>query len=404
MNEEFQEVAGQGNEQLAETKKNIVPQAGKKQTSPGWLEMLARLGLGDIVARIGTGVLTLVLVFTVVMLLRWFLPFLPLTPTFVKPAGAVAATLVPSVDLASLPQMTPSTQGLARSAQIHTNIPDRPRLDIVTYTIAKGDTVIAIAAKYNLKPQTIMFGNYYTLRDDPHNLSIGAELNILPVDGYYYEWQAGDGLNGVAKGLNVKPEDIVKFPHNKLDLATIGNFSNPNIKPGTWLIIPGGHRPYTSWSAPSGVTRTNPAIARVMGAGSCGTITDGAVGLGSFIWPTVEHYLSGFDYSEDTNHRGIDIAGNTGQPLYATDAGVIVYSGWNDWGYGNMVMIDHGTGWQSLYGHMNSISVLCGQSVDQGTVIGTLGNTGNSSGSHLHFELMHTLYSKVNPWNYLPPP
>ena len=404
MNEEFQEVAEQGNEQLAETKKNIVPQEGQKQTSPGWLEMLARLGLGDIVARIGTGVLTLVLVFIVVMLLRQFLPFLPLTTTFVKPAGAVTATLVPSVDLDSLPQMTPSTQGVARTALIHTNIPDRPRLDIIKYTIAKGDTVIAIAAKYNLKPQTIMFGNYYTLRDDPHNLSIGAELNILPVDGYYYEWQAGDGLNGVAKGLNVKPEDIVKFPLNKLDLATIGNFSNPNIKPGTWLIIPGGHRPYTSWSAPVGVTRTNPAIARVMGAGSCGKITDGAVGLGSFIWPTVEHYLSGFDYSEETNHRGIDIAGNTGQPLYATDAGVIVYAGWNDWGYGNMVMIDHGNGWQSLYGHMNSISVLCGQSVDQGTVIGTLGNTGNSSGSHLHFELMHTLYSKVNPWNYLPPP
>ena len=403
MDEDFQEVAQpeQGTQRPVET----IAKKTKKQTTPGWLEMLAQLGLGETVARIGTGVLTLVLVFAVVAVMRQLVTNLPLTSFTNKSANqAAVATANPSVDLASLPQVTPSTLGVPRNALLHTNIPDRPRQDIIKYTIAKGDTVIGIAAKYNLKPQTIMFGNYYTLRDDPHNLSIGAELNILPVDGYYYEWQAGDGLNGVARGLNVTPEDIINYPLNKLDMATIGSFSNPNIKPGSWLIVPGGHRPYTSWSAPTGVTRTNPAVARVMGAGSCGAITDGAVGLGAFIWPANKHYLSGFDYSEETNHRGIDISGNTGEPIYAVDAGVIVYSGWNDWGYGNMVMIDHGTGWQSLYGHMNSISVVCGQSVDQGTLIGTIGSTGRSSGSHLHFELMHTLYSKVNPWNYLPPP
>ncbi len=114
------------------------------------------------------------------------------------------------------------------------------------------------------------------------------------------------------------------------------------------------------------MTRTNPGIARVLGAGACGKITDGAVGYGSFIWPTSSHYLSGFDYSPDANHRGIDIAGDTGDPLYATDAGVIVYSGWNDYGYGYMVMIDHGNGWQSLYAHMSSIAVVCGESVGPG--------------------------------------
>ena len=398
MSDEFQEVAEQGKEPPAEK----LIQKKVRQSSPGWLEMLARLGLGDIVARIGTGVLTLVLVFIVVWMMR---PVFQTAKPAIPAGSVVLPTAVPVIDLAMLPELSSaSTRGVARIAMLHTNIPDRPRQDIVKYTIAKGDTVIGIAAKYNLKPQSVMFGNYYTLRDDPHNLSIGAELNILPVDGYYYEWQAGDGLNGVAKGLNVTPEDIISYPLNKLDLATIGNFSNPNIKPGTWLIVPGGTRPYTSWSAPVGVTRTNPAVARVMGAGSCGKVSDGAVGLGTFIWPANKHYLSGFDYSPDTNHRGIDIAGNTGEPLYAVDAGVIVYAGWNDWGYGNMVMIDHGNGWQSLYGHMNSIAMICGQSVDQGTVIGTLGSTGKSSGSHLHFELMHTLYSKVNPWNFLPPP
>lgn len=398
MKNEFQEVAPPaepGKETAAET----VP---VKQNAPTWLESLARLGLGEIVAKIGTAALTLFLVVTIIGLTR--LMQLDAPPTRLQNNQQTAPTSTPVVELAALPTVKAGSGGLMRLADIHTNIPDRPREEILKYTIAKGDTVIGIAEKYNLKPQTIMFGNYYTLRDDPHNLTIGGQLNILPVDGYYYEWQAGDGLNGVAKGLNVKPEEIVNYPLNKLDMATLGDFSHPNIKPGTWLIVPGGTRPYTSWSAPVGITRTNPAVARVMGAGSCGKISDGAVGIGSFIWPSNKHYLSGFDYSVETNHRGIDIAGNTGEPIYAVDAGVIVYSGWNDWGYGNMVMIDHGNGWQSLYGHMNSISVVCGQSVDQGTVIGTIGSTGHSSGSHLHFELMHTLYSKVNPWSFLPPP
>jgi hypothetical protein len=232
----------------------------------------------------------------------------------------------------------------------------------------------------------------------------GQELNILPVNGTYYEWQPGDGLNGVSKFFGVTPEEIINYPANRLDPVTIGDYSNPNIKPGTWLIVPGGSRQFISWSAPIGVTRENPAVARQMGPGACGTITDGAVGFGTFIWPSNKHYLSGFDYSPETNHRGIDIAGSTGEGVYAADAGVIVYAGWNDWGYGNMIVIDHGNGWQTLYAHLSGINVLCGESVGQGQVIGAIGSTGASSGSHLHFEMMNTQYGKVNPWLYLPSP
>jgi len=395
MTEEFQEIApqaAQGDEPSIEpTAPAPVP-----DSKTNWLEALARLGLGDVVVRIGTNVLTLIAVFTVIWLMRSFYK--------VTPAGAeniAGPTATPQVQIASIPQAEASRYGIERMALIHTNIPDRPRQELIKYTIQKGDTVIGIAEKFNLKPKSIMFGNYYTLRDDPHNLSIGVELNILPVDGYYYEWQDGDGLNGVAKGLNVKPEDIVNYPLNHLDPATVGDYSHPNIKPGTWLIIPGGTRLYSSWSAPVGVTRNDPAVARVMGPGACGSISDGAVGIGSFIWPSANHNLSGFDYSPDTNHRGIDIAGNTGEAVWAVDAGVIVYAGLNNWGYGNMIMIDHGNGWQSLYAHLSGINVICGMSVDQGTVIGAIGSTGASTGAHLHFELMHTLYSKVNPWDFL---
>jgi len=127
------------------------------------------------------------------------------------------------------------------------------------------------------------------------------------------------------------------------------------------------------------------------------------VGFGTFVWPASNHRLSGFDYSPSTNHWGIDIAGNEGEGAYATDAGVVVYAGWNNYGYGNMIMVDHGNNFQSLYAHLSGISVGCGQSVGQGDLIGIIGNTGRSSGSHLHFEI-RAISSWVNPWDVLPPP
>ncbi|HRQ32377.1 MAG TPA: M23 family metallopeptidase, partial [Anaerolineales bacterium] len=128
-----------------------------------------------------------------------------------------------------------------------------------------------------------------------------------------------------------------------------------------------------------------------------------AVGFGAFIWPSRSHKLSGFDYSPNTNHWGVDISGNTGEGVYATDAGVVVYAGWNEHGYGSMIMIDHGNNFQSLYAHLSGINVVCGQSVGQGDLIGSIGSTGNSSGSHLHFEI-RAISSFVNPWDMLPPP
>ena len=146
---------------------------------------------------------------------------------------------------------------------------------------------------------------------------------------------------------------------------------------------------------------SNPASARVLGPGACDPVSGGAVGYGTFIWPGNNHSISGYDYSEV--HRGIDIAGNTGEAVYATDAGVIVYAGWNNYGYGYMIMIDHGNGFQSLYAHLSALNVGCGQSVGQGDVIGVIGSTGNSSGSHLHFEIISGS-GKINPHDVLPPP
>ena len=95
----------------------------------------------------------------------------------------------------------------------------------------------------------------------------------------------------------------------------------------------------------------------------------------------------------------MDISGAEGNSIFATDSGVIVYAGWSDYGYGYLIVIDHGNGWQSAYAHLSAVGVGCGQSVYQGGYIGAMGTTGNSSGPHLHFELSIN-GAKVNPLDY----
>jgi murein DD-endopeptidase MepM/ murein hydrolase activator NlpD len=142
-------------------------------------------------------------------------------------------------------------------------------------------------------------------------------------------------------------------------------------------------------------------VAKNYGPGYCGEVYEGPVGFGTFVWPSVERYLSGFDYDPSMNHNGIDIAGSIGNAIYAVDSGVVVYAGWNDYGYGNLIVIDHGNGWQSLYAHLDTYLVQCGSYVYQGDLIAGMGSTGNSTGPHLHFELRSDEYGRVNPWNFL---
>ena len=286
--------------------------------------------------------------------------------------------------------------GLTRDAMMHTIFPERPRLEVLKYVVEIGDSLFGIAENFNLKPETVLWGNFDVLQDDPHRLAPEQELNISPVDGTLYEWHEGDGLNGVAAFFDVEAEDILQWPGNHLDPSM--DPQNPSIEAGALLIVPGGRRELISWSAPR-ITRSNPAVAKILGPGACGSIVDGVVGDGAFIFPTASHVLSGFDYS--SIHAGIDLSGSTGNAIFATDSGVVVYAGWNDWGYGYVVVLDHGNGWQTLYAHLSSINVGCGQSAIQGDVIGGMGCTGNCSGPHLHFEMLNDAYGKVNPWNYL---
>lgn len=364
------------------------------------------LGFREPIQRVAVGIITLVLLVVVVFALKTFTgnqqTASQINKTVAKSGITPTTTLSGPAPILENVKEVSYSGGIPRLAQIHTNLPTRPREEIEKYTVQVGDTIYGISEKFGIKPETVLWGNYYTLLDNPSYLQPDEILNILPVDGVLHKWSAGEGLNGVSEYYNVTPEDIINFPANKLDPATIGDFANPNIKPDTWLIIPGGSREFVTWSAPR-ITRDDPSVAGVLGTGVCGSTEGGAVGIGFFIWPTNNHFLSGFDYSPSTNHFGIDLDGETGDPIYAADNGVVVYAGWNDYGYGNEVVIDHGDGWQSLYAHLSQIGVECGANVYQGQVLGLMGSTGKSTGSHLHFELMY-IDSKVDPHAYLPAP
>lgn len=377
--------------------------ASKSKLVSFW-EGVSKAGLAETTTRLGTSILLVALILIVAWAMRQY--YLYAQPDQAPDEAALAAALptpTPGEASAQLPPYLAQpvlVTGIPRSVMLHTTIPTRPRAEISKYTVEKGDTVFGIAEKFGLKPETILWGNQFVLGDNPHNLREGQELNILPVNGTYYKWQAGDGLNGVSKFFGVKPEDIINYPGNNLTPEMVADLAHPNIDAGTWLIVPGGTREFVTWSAPA-IPRDNPGVASVLGPGACSTVADGAVGAGVFIWPANNHFLSGYDYAPGANHRGIDIDGNTGDATYAADNGVVVYSGWNNWGYGNVVVINHGNGWQTLYAHLSAYNVGCGQSVYQGNVIGAIGSTGNSSGSHLHYEMMYN-GTKVNPWDYLP--
>jgi murein DD-endopeptidase MepM/ murein hydrolase activator NlpD len=253
-----------------------------------------------------------------------------------------------------------------------------------------------IAQNYGLKPASMLFGNYAALEDDPRLLKPDQVLNILPVDGAYHEWKEGDTLESVAQYYSVDPSAIINYPGNFLDLTEISQ-GKTGIQPGTYIIVPGGTRPIRDWGPPA-ISRTNPAVARYYGEGACGEVYEGAIGAGTFVWPTTDHSVSGFTFDPGV-HPAVDIGGAEGNPIYATDSGVVVFAGWSSYGYGYMIVLDHGNGWQSAYAHLSAVGVSCGQSVYQGGQIGGLGNTGNSSGSHLHFELSIN-GAKVNPLDY----
>ncbi len=288
------------------------------------------------------------------------------------------------------------SNSISRNAKLDTVIPNRSTDEVIKYTVVQGDSVFGIADAFGIQPETVLWANEAELNDDPHSLTPGQELNIPPIDGVYYQWEAGDTLESVAQEFEADVQDIIDWVGNQLDLT------NPSVDPGQWIMVPGGHREFKQWIVPTIPRGSAGVSASLYGPGACpGGYEGGAVGSGAFIWPSPIHEISGNDYW--SGHLGLDIAAGEGVGIVASDSGVVVFAGWGNGGYGNMVMIDHGNGYQTLYAHLSQVSVNCGQSVGQGQLIGYGGSTGNSTGPHLHFEIRY-LDGFVNPWFVLPAP
>lgn len=369
-------------------------------------EQLAQANLTEPAIKTGSFLLFLALALVVVWIMRSFYLKVDLSDSTHSAQAVLAAplpTATPIGEISGLPALSSpsSTQshGVPRKTSLHTSIPTRSRVDVMIYTVELGDSVFGIAEKFGIKPETILWSNTGTLQDNPHRLQVDQDLNIMPVDGTYHKWSAGENIEKVAEYYGVEALAIIEWTGNHFDLFEI-DLDNLAIEPGTMMIVPHGQREMIDYGPPR-IPRDNPAIARTYGPGHCGTISAGVVGDGLFMWPTTEHWISGYTYNPEANHAAIDIAGDTGNPVWSIDDGVVVYAGWSYNGYGNLVVVDHGNGWQSLYAHLDTVFVSCGESLYQGATVGTLGNTGNSSGDHLHFELMYGTV-KVNPSNFLP--
>jgi murein DD-endopeptidase MepM/ murein hydrolase activator NlpD len=304
----------------------------------------------------------------------------PTAASVVEPAEVVMPPLGGPEAFLSIP----------REIQIKTNIPaDKPRYEPVEYRVTRGDSIFAIAESFKLTAETVLWANYDVLQDDPHSLKPGQVLQIPPTDGIYYQWKENDTLQSVADEFKAAVDDIVNYPGNNIDLT------DPKIISSSWVMVPGGEREFVQWLVPTVATGASGTSSTSQSA-----CPGGAVGSGGFIWPADNHFLSGNDYW--SGHLGIDISAGEGAPVYAADSGVVTMAqGGYNYGYGNVIQIDHGNGYSTVYAHLSVIGVAACQSVNAGQWIGSSGNTGNAQGAHLHFEVRQS-GGFISPWFVLP--
>jgi murein DD-endopeptidase MepM/ murein hydrolase activator NlpD len=244
-----------------------------------------------------------------------------------------------------------------------------PRL--VTYTVQKGDTLSLIGERFNTSVDSIVSINKL---QSPNNIQVGTNLTIIEnASGTIRRVASGDTLWDIARVYGVSVEAIV----------SANNIEDPkDIKIGQLLIIPGAD-----------LSSTPVEIASVSRAGP-------------LYWPVRGTITSAFGYRKhpitgrNDNHQAIDIAADSGTAVRAAASGTVTCANWQT-GYGRLIIIDHGNGLETRYGHLSSWEVGEGHKVSTGDVIGYVGQTGSATGPHLHFEVRLNGTPK-NPRSYLP--
>lgn len=241
--------------------------------------------------------------------------------------------------------------------------------EVITHVVQEGETLSSIASRYGLDVSTILWENKLTEKSP---IKPGQELRILPVDGVRHQVARGETIYSIGKkyGLDESSAQlIVDYPFNEFR-----NDETFELATGQWLVIPEGVPPRQVDNTTVAGTRKLITITADAGA---------VTATGSFIRPAAGMITQAYKFY----HKAIDIANRGAGPILAADSGTVVASGWDPSGYGNRIMIDHGNGNVTLYGHLSALQVQPGQRVNRGDVIGQMGSTGRSTGTHLHFEV-----------------
>lgn len=297
-------------------------------------------------------------------------------PNPTKGAGDLSVTGGSALIANSGPDGTVSSAGEYRSSSSGR---------ISTYVVRNGDTLSEIAEMFGVSGNTILWANNI----DKNGLRPGMTLVILPVSGVRHTVASGDTLTTLAKKYSSDAGEIASYN---------GLSASEALVRGSTVIIPGGELA----KAPAATTKTaatKSTQSSVRTGGSMGAvISTGNTSDGSFSSTFANPAPAGRLSQGIHGWNGVDIAAPSGSGVHAAAAGTVIVSrvgGWNG-GYGNYVVIDHGNGVQTLYAHMSTVSVSVGESVSRNQKLGGVGNTGQSTGFHLHFEVR----GGKNPFSY----
>lgn len=253
-----------------------------------------------------------------------------------------------------------SLQAVSGPMRISTEDVDFPETDeISVYEVKKGDTIQDVAKLFKVSVNTIVWANDLKTR----TLTPGETLVILPITGIKYTVKKGDSLATLAKKYRADIRDIAQYN---------GVSEDTELTVGASIIIPDGE-----------IEAVTPKTAKKVSSPKNKYLTTTPSGF------LVRPMTGGRKTQGIHGHNAIDIAATPGTPIVAAASGraIVAKIGGYNGGYGNLIIISHSNGVQTVYAHMRDVYVRQGETVTQGQVIGTVGNTGRSTGPHLHFEV-----------------
>ncbi|WP_173460111.1 peptidoglycan DD-metalloendopeptidase family protein [Ruminococcus flavefaciens] len=253
----------------------------------------------------------------------------------------------------------------------------------VVYIAKNGDTPATIAQKYNMEYDKLVElnpeitkncrkGTFVNVIETESYLPIQYVREIDPISFLDYETIEVEtsSLNAGRRDILVKGRRGEKTSHIEVTYIDGKEYSRKTIS--------------TKITREPVVEKIGIGIYAARPSSSSTVLT----GSGEFGWPVDGGYISDI-FGGTRNHKGMDIAANTGTEIYAAEDGEVVSAGWNSGGYGYFVQIGHTDGYQTVYGHMSAVLVTEGQFVARGQLIGEVGSTGDSTGPHCHFEVRH---------------